>query len=509
MPQLLRVAKLALVLGLMPAFATTVRAGLLDQLTELGSSAAGTLGLGKSKHEDAASLNSVISRVQQLPPSEQSTALAVGATDDGHWRLANAGGEIMTVASPTEWQRAVAILLPDAAARPELPLAVYLTEATAFQFRSQLKALPANSRPFLVVGADSYPLVLTEASSVRRVYARLRPNVLIELEDKSAFDVALELLRRPLDRTRIRIITLESGAAQALRPRPTPDAATGQPAPDHIVAAALIPSLGALSGQTAVITGRVSEGRLLVQPSGGEPTALSLRDLTAAAMSADVSLIIVEATQQPGARTWMFRRTEVEGLDLALAHSTLLDFYNGLGETYGRLAITARPTGAARLQLDAVPLDGIARTALNVFGAGEILSQVVTQVTGKVSAAAIRGDFVSPARQDELARRIVPGIPSPIQFIYLALLLSGLLAARAAWRWWGRVWPAERRADYSGMSGYQAARALRAAVFAIAVLPLSAPLLMLSRRVRRGEHTRLRQHGAGTEELDRSATTPN
>ena len=66
-------------------------------------------------------------------------------------------------------------------------------------------------------------------------------------------------------------------------------------------------------------------------------------------------------------------------------------------------------------------------------------------------------------------------------------MLLGLLAFKPAWRWWGKIWPAERRDDYAGAMGYLAAQGVRAGLFALAFLPLAGPAALFTTVFRRAE----------------------
>jgi hypothetical protein len=80
--------------------------------------------------------------------------------------------------------------------------------------------------------------------------------------------------------------------------------------------------------------------------------------------------------------------------------------------------------------------------------------------------------LVARERAAELSRRLVPGLPSLVQHIYLAAFLPGLVALPVTLAWWRRIWPAERRQDYAGSPGYLAAAAIRWVLFAVIFMPL-------------------------------------
>ena len=84
----------------------------------------------------------------------------------------------------------------------------------------------------------------------------------------------------------------------------------------------------------------------------------------------------------------------------------------------------------------------------------------------------LQADLRDKARQQELDRRIVPGIPSVLQFLYIAALVLGIAGHTYVSHWWARLWPKEERAEYSSTLGYYAGRTVRVAVLVLMFTPL-------------------------------------
>jgi hypothetical protein len=120
---------------------------------------------------------------------------------------------------------------------------------------------------------------------------------------------------------------------------------------------------------------------------------------------------------------------------------------------------------------------------------------MVSDITGKVVATAVQANLRSAERQQELDRRIVPGIPSSLQAVYLALMVLGLFGAPLSRLWWQKIWPPETADEYAGRVGYRAAWAVRGLGFWLVFLPLTAviaaPLHLLG-QVRDGVMTPVR-----------------
>jgi hypothetical protein len=200
-----------------------------------------------------------------------------------------------------------------------------------------------------------------------------------------------------------------------------------------------------------------------------------LKDLFKASEEADVNLIVLHASatpRQPGGRNWLWLTVEVKGLEQALQRARMADFLNALGAPNRRLAAIAMPVGGRAL-LDLAPADDLAGTGA-ARQVGDFFSSLVSDITGNVVTAAVQANLRSAERQEELDRRLVPGVPSSAQVVYLALFIVGLFGVPLSRVWWQRVWPREDAAEYAGRAGYWAARTVRALAYALVFMPLTA-----------------------------------
>jgi hypothetical protein len=428
-------------------------------LAEVGASRAGKLGSG--------GLERAAQYLRSVKP-EGSAALAAQATPEGHWIFVNRAGETMTAATPQELTRVAAILLPEAKA--DVKLTLYITEDTVLEYRTALKALPKGSEIFVVAGDESYPI----QSTLGRIFAEVRPGLIVELRERKAFEEVVWQLSRPLDKAKVRVLALEPGGPPRLPSSPRIDPATRRAMVDVIDPASLPAALGAVRGQTVLVTGRVDARLLYVQPASGAERSILLPDLFRAAEEADVNLMVLRVAstpRQPGGRNWLWQKVEVKGLEQAMQHPRLADFLNALVGSNGRVLVAATPSGE--------------RTAIEVKRAtefagsvqrpgGGVFSGIVSDVTGRVIAVGLEGSMRSAERQRELDQRLIPGIPSDVQTGYLVLILVGLCGLPISRGWWRRLWSPEAASDYAGRTGYWAARTVRGGAFLLLFLPLTA-----------------------------------
>lgn len=412
--------------------------------------------------------------LKSLPADAQGgAALAAHATPEGHWRFTNRQGEHFTAANAAEMERVVATLLPENAAG--LKLELYLSEDTVFMRPDLVKGLPADANLHLLAGKDAFKLARM-AGDPLRFSAEIRPHLRLDIGERRLFDEAVWQLSRPLNKSNMRVVSLEPGGAAYIPSVPKLDPATRAAMVDRVDPWKLPSALGSLRGQTVVVTGRVEGKTLRFKPEGGAEKTLLVDDLMSAARDADVNLVLLQADKplQPGGRNWLWQSLEVKGLDEALKRSTLADFLDALGARRGGLAVEASQSVAGRARLDIVPQrTGSGAPAPITDTVANIAGELVARALGNVVVEAIKVDSVDKERQEELDRRLVPGIPSYIQWTYLAGIVMGLIGYAYSWPWFARLWPAESRDEYAGAAGYYLARLMRGLAYLLVFLPIA------------------------------------
>jgi hypothetical protein len=431
-------------------------------------------------------LAAAVAALRALPQATGIPAIAAHATPQGHWQFATRAGDIYTAGTPDELKRAAAIVLPDlkdgfAGTR------LVLSQDSLFAGAAALKDMPLAREVAVAAGGDVLALLRGPGPALS---VALRPGVAVAAADKAAFLEALAQLRRPLDASRLRILSASPGAPATLPSAAAFDKAGGGAAVDLVDPDKIAEAIRSIPRQVAILTARVDGANLTVQPASGPERTIPFAPLVAAAEAADVDLIVLHAEQplQPGGRNWLWQRIEVAGLGQARTRGTLADFLDQIARGQGMLSVVAAPTSAARVQLSATPRPADLTTGEGVTGwlrqaAGKITNEVSGQVTGAVQPGAIHASLVSDARRRELERRLVPGLPAPASWMYVAVPILGLLAWPVARRWWRRLWPAEQRAEYGGLGGYLLARLMRGTAFLALFLPLAAIPAVFARSI--------------------------
>lgn len=452
---------------------TDAAAGWLSRLGRIAEEAGGAGGSALRHVHPSDDLASGLARhLKALPPAEaKGAALAVHATPEGHWRFANRDGDVFTAANAAEVERAFATLLPEGAGAGPMKLRLYLSEATVFERSAALKELPPRSELYLLAN-DGRAFRLAPSSKAPTGFAaEVRRNVRVELSNERAFDEAMFQLGRPLKRASVRVVSLEPGARHTLPGVPRIDPATKAAMVDAIDPWKLSAAVSSIKGQTLVLVGRV-EGSLLHFKTGGALKAIDLDEVRAAAKAADVDVVVLQASNavQPGGSNWLWQTVEVKGLGDALQRNNFGDFLDALGNGRGGLAVDVDLTTPGRALLDVVPAGAHAEPLTGTIG--NWASDIAADVLGNVVMEAVKVDAVDRERRRELDDRIIPGIPSVVQWTYIAGLVLGVIGLGYAADWWRRIWPLEQRSEYAGAGGYYAARAVRILIFWLVFLPL-------------------------------------
>lgn len=466
-----RLAAGMLTLVLIAAFPALSDAGWLSRIARDAAEGGGGVAsrIGKT---GIGAFDNAAAHVAALPKVSGATALAAHVTPEGHWKFANREGQVFTAGTPDELARAASALAPEAA--PGARLAVYLSEDTVFTQRAALKDLPADADLHVVVGKEAYRLRRPETATADLV-AEFRPNVVVQLADRTLFEETVYRLARPLNRSSIRVFALETGGPARLSAVPRYDPATKAALIDRVDPAAVPEALASLRGQTALVSGRIEGGRLAFRPSSGPEQTVDIAKLVKAAEQADVNLVLLQtgAAHQPGGRNWLWQTVTVSGLDEAMKRATFADFLSALGGTGTELTIKAVPTAHGRVVISGVPAPIASAPLSETLGGWIGWRDWLGDITGNVAMKSVEIYARDQDRERELDQRIIPGVPSGIQFAYLGALVAGLIAWQVSFGWWARIWPPEQRQEYRGRIGYWAARAARLAACVALFLPLA------------------------------------
>jgi hypothetical protein len=363
-------------------------------------------------------------------------ALAAHATPEGHWQFVNREGQTFTAGTAEELKRAGAALIPDGAGNNKLTL--YLSEDSVFDSRIHLDKLPKDADLHVVTEDGAFALIRKGEAKSEKLFAKLKPNLTIELTEQALFDEAASALGRTLNKSNIRTIALEPAASNLLSSAPRIDPATKAAIVDQLDPVQLAKAFRSIKGQTALVTGRVENGKLFFKPSSGPELSRDIEELMSAAAHNDVNLVVLhaETPRQPGGRNWLWQKIEVGGLDEAISKATFGDFLEALAAKSGPLTLSAEREGGGRVAINAKPFEeSMSITAT----ASHTMDEWIGHITGEVVTKAAELHVRDTSSQSETDAQLIPGIPSYVQIPYIVGMVCGVFGFGTVRNWWQRL----------------------------------------------------------------------
>lgn len=427
--------------------------------------------------EPSETLESVARLIAALPLAEREVPVALEATQVGHWRLVNRRGEPFTASGPDELARGLALLAPEATARPER-LVLHLTADTVFKHREFIGGLPEVARLAVVIGGRVRPLVRIGRGAEQRLGIELDRGLVLEAGLRAPFEEVRWLLSRPLVRSRVRTLAFAPGGPTQISRAPKVDGAGRRAMPDEVDPQHIGGAFAGLAGQTVLASGRLDGERLRFVPATGPEATVDIGRLAAAARGADVHLITLETTsaRQPGTRNWLFQRVALARFDTALEKATLGAFLHALAGEPDRLLVRVTAQQGERVELALTPQPSSASDTVETLtqAVSGTFSGLLPETAGSVAVLGLRAFLPNADRQRELAWRLLPHVPAWLQLGFGVLFAMGLGMAGTLRAWWHHVWPPEVASDYGRPLGLGLAKGARLLFFVLLFMPLMA-----------------------------------
>ncbi|MEO0618581.1 MAG: hypothetical protein AAFZ01_04810 [Pseudomonadota bacterium] len=453
-------------------------AGIFDKILREAAEKGGDLGktgkFGSLELPDGLS-----STFLRLPETDRDRALMATTTPEGHIRLINAEGEAVTAGSSAELTSALTWLLPKAGVTARENVLVLLPVESAVTHRAAVNLLPRDARIRVVEKGQAFAVVGRPPFAKGPLRVRLRAELIAIARTPATVSETLWQLGRAMKPADLRVLSLDAKAAKILPVLRTSDQ-VATIAPEKINPFGLVENMTALRGQTAIVTGEIDGGLLTFQGDSGTTDAVSLADLKAAARRDDVNLVVLssDTPRQPGVRNLLWQQAEVDGLKTALASATLGDFWAALATNRGPLEIDVTSHGKTHVGLVARPSTDLLPQTPDGDGSlltitERLVTELVSTATGEIVTRGIEATLRSEAQDRELNRRIVPGIPSSVQIIYLLAALGGMLGLPTVLRWFRRMRPLNPPSAFASTLGLISNRIGRALAFWPFFLPLA------------------------------------
>jgi hypothetical protein len=246
--------------------------------------------------------------------------------------------------------------------------------------------------------------------------------------------------------------------------------------------------------QTLVVPGIREDKTFYV--AGAESQALDMTQMKALARKYDTTLVFLHADGGKAVRKLG------QTLQAAFLENTLYDdtaaFIQRLNPDAGAMTLEISPSGHARIVISAR-----VKSAPPADPAAPEQPRQSPLVTGLKPSADLAGTLAEIYRPDqersrELDRRIVPWLPSWLQYYVIGSLFLGVVAWSFSRNVWARLWRPKTRKHFNHSAAYILFRLGHEAVFLLVFLPLFGAIcfvlnvLLVSYRVLRGSVLLLR-----------------
>lgn len=424
---------------------------------------------------------------KSVPKHDHANAIVASAPAAGYWRFTNAIGETRTIARADEIKNAIKWLAPVASELQSPKVAIYLSGETFFS-KNALSELPKEARFYVVLKGKPYKLV---AGRDGKYYALIKQRLALQLKNEAGVKEALWQLARPVNRHKMRLLSLNDNAPKTL-PFSHTNPVDSLPAPEPVNPYALGRALKGLRGQSVLLVGRVRDDILYFKSRNGPDARVLLSDVRRAAVEADVGLVVISgpSSNQPGSRNALWQQVQVIGLEDAITKATIGDFLGALGFERGAIVVSVAPLGRNHVILNAISHPGL----IGALAVDPVTNQpsaleslfidLMASITGDVSTYWVQASLRHSQYEDELRKRIVPGVPADYQFLYLGLMAVGLLGLPVALGWWRKLWPLPPVDSHRSTFWHIVYGAFRLLLFSLFFMPLVALVAITAQLVR-------------------------
>lgn len=392
--------------------------------------------------------------------------VGLSARSDGTVLLKTAGGEELLIRSADDVEKALSNLSKKLKKRDGSAGG----KARFFVSKDHLFGAPKASLILskmkglqLITGKKTSLPVLRISDEVgRKVWAvQVRKGILAVTPDAKSLKEAVWRMGHAFNSADIHVVSF-SRKAQGI-PSAMPFTRGGRvPEPTLISPQQLETAFKALRGKKLVVTGKVEGDVLLVKAGAQKVQRLSIADMRAKASAANVDLIVLggKKATQPGKKS-LFGRADDKRLATAFDTHTYGDFLAALGGRKSPMVVHGNAVGQNHMIWRSVPTARAhAPTLRERMGeetiGGAIVRFGVQRATLSAAKNQSRTDDASSVSaesevtvelsaknerwQEELERRIIPGIPFYLQVMYVINIVCGLLAWSVSNWLWDKIW---------------------------------------------------------------------
>lgn len=287
-------------------------------------------------------------------------------------------------------------------------------------------------------------------------------NVVLRVKTMDEVRDGLWMLQRPSMARAVRFVKLDKKAASAL---PSNTYASGF-AVESVAADGLIDSMKSVRNQTLVLSGRIIDGQL--RGSAKDSFAVPMQKLQQVADKNDIRLVVLDSDQPDLVLKKVSHSMRQAVKDNHAQYESIGDFFNRLSDpdSPNRLELHASRSGENQIAIQWQATKAV--TTGNMFNTNaEILKHMPVHLLLHSTLFYIQDQ----ERSKELDDRIIPNVPSTIQFYVIISVVLGFTALGTSWRLWRKLWPRRMRSEYRYLLVFMLQWSLHRLLFLLLFIP--------------------------------------
>ncbi len=322
----------------------------------------------------------------------------------------------------------------------------------------QLNNLPLNL-PIIIQGKQGRLFTYHQGEPATIAYKnlQLRVTTMDELKD------ALWLLQRPPVSRTPRFLQIDETASKPLASNiPNSSLSVETISPDS-----LIQSMHSFKYQTLVLSGKVIDGKLFGKSHNFQ--GVSLQKLQQEAENKDINLIILESDKPSLVLEKMSKAIKKANNKHIPPYDTTGDFFNFLRDPSNSNPVILQSSQSGARQ---VAIQWKTTRNIQADSKAELSNKILSGIPLHLLLQSVKIHFPDKQRSQELNDRIIPGIPSWIQFYAIFSVILGFITPATSWRLWKNIWSLQQKNEYQYLLVFLLLWLLHRFLFLILFLPI-------------------------------------
>ena len=375
----------------------------------------------------------------ELPDNIKDFAPAAIKLDaDGEWHITQPDGSVTQID-----------VLLNQSKTSSTRLALVLRDIDLPKDLHQFDKLPSDW-PVFIQGKNNRLFELTRGKSTTLIYNK----VLLRVKNTKDIRQGLWMLQRPSKVRATRFIKLDKKTTS-----PLPANTQG---PGFVVESMKVEDLMSLmrsaKNQTLVISGRIIDGKLF---------SVSMKELQAIAADNDIKLVVLDSDRPGLVLKKVSRSMRRAAENQQMQFDTMGDFFNRLAvsDSRNKLELQTSSSGENQMAIQWKVAKSVSEDRL-------VDADVLVHMPVHLLLHSALVTMPDRARSHELDNRIIPNIPSMIQFYVLISVVLGFTALGTSWKLWRKIWLLKTRREYSNIMVLILLWPLHRLLFLLLFLPL-------------------------------------